>query len=305
MTTELSALITEIQADIRSVEDNLTLFDETNFCERADAIDFLDFHVIDRIISFDDDGALQEPFVDLMQKAQTLKSGLELVDNELFLRLRTEIKSGAHQGVGFKMMIDWYVHEDVGSLPKNGLGYDHLDLFIDRLLPQPILSEEILEPEAEMVFYQKTPARVVFEMVNRANLTERDVFFDLGSGLGQVAILVKLMTEAVVTGIEFEPAYNHYAKTCVSELNLNRIGFINEDARTADYSSGSVFFLYTPFQGRIMTQVLALLEKEAQKRLIRIFTYGPCTSRIAQEKWLRVNREHHLSASQLAEFRNV
>jgi hypothetical protein len=38
-------------------------------------------------------------------------------------------------------------------------------------------------------------------------ITQADVFFDLGSGLGQVPILVNLLSGAAAKGMEFEPVY--------------------------------------------------------------------------------------------------
>lgn len=93
-----------------------------------------------------------------------------------------------------------------------------------------------------MVFYQKTPGRVIFELAEKCRFTEDDVFFDLGSGLRQVAILVHLLTGMAAKGIEFEPAFCNYARVFAAALNLTGVTFINIDARDADYSTGTVFF---------------------------------------------------------------
>jgi hypothetical protein len=52
------------------------------------------------------------------------------------------------------------------------------------------------------------------------------------------------------------------------------VDFINTDARYADYSLGIIFFMYTPFEGKMLQDVLQNLNDEAKKRKIRIFTYG-------------------------------
>jgi hypothetical protein len=54
----------------------------------------------------------------------------------------------------------------------------------------------------------------------------------------------------------------------------------------ADLSAGTVFYLYTPFTGSILSSVLSRLRREAAARPIRICTYGPCTSAVAGESWL-------------------
>ena len=148
------------------------------------------------------------------------------------------------------------------------------------------MPEQTRDLEPEMVYYQKTPARVVFELVEKSHFSGNDVFFDLGSGLGQAAILVNLLAGVTVKGIEFEPAFCDYARECAAELNLSDVTFINADARKADYSEGTVFFMYTPFSGEILHDVLNRLRKEALLRKIRIITYGPCTEQVALQSWL-------------------
>ena len=64
-----------------------------------------------------------------------------------------------------------------------------------------------------MIYYQKTPARIIFELIKRADFQPGDVFYDLGSGFGQVTMLVNLLTSVVSKGVEFEPAYCKYAKS--------------------------------------------------------------------------------------------
>jgi hypothetical protein len=79
------------------------------------------------------------------------------------------------------------------------------------------LPAQIKEREPGMIYYQKTPARIILELVKKAAFQPGDVFYDLGSGLGQAAILVNLLASVISKGVEFEPAYCHYAKTCAAE----------------------------------------------------------------------------------------
>ena len=142
-------------------------------------------------------------------------------------------------------------------------------------------------PEPEMVHLEPTPARVVLEMVDRLHLQLEDVFYDLGSGLGQVAILVHLLSGIRTIGVEVEPAYYEVACDRAWVLGLSDVCFVNEDARTADYMRGSVFYLFTPFKGQMLQAVLDRLHQEARARPIRVCSYGPCTPHVAQQPWLR------------------
>jgi hypothetical protein len=87
-------------------------------------------------------------------------------------------------------------------------------------------------------------------------------------------------------GIELDETYVECARRCAQKLNLNRVTFIRQDAREADLSSGTVFYLYTPFTGSILDDVLGMLRREAARRPIRICTFGPCAHLIAEERWL-------------------
>jgi tRNA A58 N-methylase Trm61 len=137
-----------------------------------------------------------------------------------------------------------------------------------------------------MVFYQPTPARHIFALIARAGLSERDILLDLGSGMGHVPLITAICTGAQTIGIELEAAYVECARRSARELNLNNVRFIQQDARAADLSRATLFYLYTPFSGTILRDVLAALRHEAARREIRICTYGPCTPTIAEERWL-------------------
>jgi predicted RNA methylase len=278
--------IFEIQSDIDAIEKNSSLYDEKNFDMRMEVIDFIEFPVIGRI-----EGLLQkdvEPAQLLLLKyrAEKIKSELEEIDISLFKRLRTNIRQGGYAGKKFKDLVNEYIDFNSDNNGHQELGYDNLDIFINGLSHFQAMPGQTKDLEPEMVFYQKTPARIVFELVARSHFTKEDVFFDLGSGLGQVAMLVNLLSGITVKGIEFEPVFCDYARDCAKELNLSNVEFINVDARKADYSEGTVFFMFTPFGGEMLQEVLEILRKESLQRKIRIITYGPCTAQVALQGWL-------------------
>ena len=124
-------------------------------------------------------------------------------------------------------------------------------------------------------------------------LSAADVLVDLGSGLGHVPMLASMLTGVQGLGIEVEAAYVASAQECAQSLHLSRVRFIHEDARAADLSSGTVFYLYSPFTGSILADVLERLRKESTRRPIRICTLGPCTCTLAQEAWLQANALPH------------
>jgi hypothetical protein len=259
-----------IQSYIEEAENDSSLYEEKNFGKRNEVID-----------------QLEELLPEGDRPGRPLLLKLEGIDIGLFFKIRAAIRTGAYMGEAFKELVAGYVNLRAGASERQGdPGYDHLDVFINGLTSFQAMPEPTKHLEPGMVYYQKTPASVVFELVEKSHFRKEDVFFDLGSGLGQVAMLVNLLTGITTKGVEFEPAFCAYARGCAAELNLSNVTFINVDARKADYSEGTIFFMYTPFSGEILREVLVLLRKESLGRKIKIITYGPCTVQVALESWL-------------------
>jgi hypothetical protein len=256
----------------------LVLLDELDACpalarpdrlhERLDALD-----AIERCLAL---GAAAD--ASLVARAQGLVAKLEAINDALYRSIRHDIR----RGHGAASLLEWSAR---AGQPK-GDGYDALDELVSGVLDfnPPDASATALSDD--MVFYQPTPARHVFAMLARTGLDSRDVLVDLGSGLGHVPLLAGICTGARAIGVELEPAYVACARQAAAELGLSRVEFLQQDARIADLSSGTVFYLYTPFRGAIMREVLDRLREETARRDIRVCTFGPCTSVVAHEPWL-------------------
>jgi SAM-dependent methyltransferase len=297
--------IFEIQSDLREIEENASLYEEKNFEKRIEVIDFIGFQIMDRVEELQRMTTQPDKRTGLRYRAEKVKSQLEEIDSRLFQRLRTTIRKKGCRGNEFKDLINEYIDLTVDyNKDQEETGYDNLDLFINGLTLFQHLPEQTKELEPEMVFYQKTPARVVFELVERSLFSKEDVFFDLGSGLGQVAILVNLLAGVTAKGIECEPAFCDYARDCAAELNLSDVTFLNVDARKADYAGGTIFFMYTPFRGEILEEVLEALRKESLRRKITLITYGPCTVQVALQSWLHCTTPANNSIYKLSIFSN-
>lgn len=218
-------------------------------------------------------------------RIRRLCDGLEEANQRLYQSIRRDIQRGR----GAERLLEWAraVGTDPSAEPKiDGDSYDHVDTLLSGVLQMEEPASEIAEPDAEMVFYQPTPARHILELIKRTELQERDVLIDLGSGLGHVPLLAAISTGARCIGIEWEAAYVACARRCAVALNLSNVTFVQQDARATDLSAGTVFYLYTPFKGAMLSDMLAMLRREADTREIRICTLGPCTLAVAQESWL-------------------
>jgi hypothetical protein len=277
---------------IESLQSQLAAFDRAalyapdNFQGRAEVIDAIELEIIDRIDDLLSYPSQPRKLRSLRRAAERLQRRLQAVDEAVFHDLRSVIRGGC-RGEPLRHIIERLV--GICAADNQGqavVGYDRLDRLVTGILDSRALPEPRLEPEPEMVLNQRTPARIIFELVRRANLGPQDCFYDLGSGMGQVTTLVHLLSGATSRGVEFEPAFCEYARACVAAHKLTQVAFINADARRADYAEGNIFFMYTPFEGRMLLEVLERLRERSRSGPLRLATYGSCTAIVAQQDWL-------------------
>lgn len=285
-----------IQSYIEAKEKDASLLEEKSFDYRTDVIDFIEFPIIAQLDELLQAEAHREDLVRLNDRAGALRSRLVAIDTALFQRLRDEIWTGHLRGPAFKSLIGEYFEGMAAAdgvaaagwgVAAGEVGYDNLDVFINRLLHTGEMPVPTWPLEPEMVDYHKTPARVVLELVEKVPFTGDDIFVDLGSGLGGTVQLVHLLTGVRARGIEREPAYHAFAEESAAGFDLREVFFVQADVREADLSEGNVFFLFTPFTGVLLQEVMDRLRNEAIRRNIRVITYGPCTAQVARQSWLR------------------
>lgn len=267
MADRLRSLIAELERD-------RALAEPARLRERIGWLDRLEAYGLER----PGDGAAEARIgAGLYGRARAIYARLEALNEEAYEDIRRDIRRGA----GAARLLGWASGRAVA-----GEGYDELDALLNGVVRFEQPGEDIAEPAAEMVFYQPTPARHIFELIARTGLGAGDTLLDLGSGLGHVPLLAAICTAARTIGVELEAAYVDCSRCSASALNLGSATFIQADARAADLSAANVFYLYTPFTGTILRDVLAALRHQAARREIRICTFGPCTPAIAREAWL-------------------
>src|SRR5882724_1962713 len=98
-------IIGEIRSNIESIEKNSAIFEERNFDGRAEAIDYLEFNIIDRIDGLLQSASQSEEMTALKQCAERIKRQLESVDDVLFQRLRADIRNGVCTGAALRAVI--------------------------------------------------------------------------------------------------------------------------------------------------------------------------------------------------------
>lgn len=255
------------------------------FLRRAEAIDQLDLHLVG--VS----GASPR------EQAESLIAAMEAIDRELFDHLRGRIGLGEA-----RQALSPWIPDEVAP----GQHYDALDALLAGVLAidEPEVADPV--PPPEMVFYQPSPARHIVDGIRRATISASDIVVDLGSGLGHVPMLVHMLTGARTRGVEREPAYVDSAARAASGLGLTQgeVAFTAADARDADLAGVDVFYLFTPFLGTVLRDVLAKLKAEAARRPLRVVALGPCTRSFARMPWLHSGDPDPSATDRIVVFRS-
>jgi len=157
---------------IEELEQDRSLHEPRHLRRRVEALDDLDAYLRDG----------QPVGTAVHHRARAIYAGLESVNFKLYDGIRRDIQRGA----GGARLHEWMPEGSGAANLVNSRGYDYLDELISGVLQFEEPSAEVVQLEREMVAYQPTPARHIFDFIGRTALTERDFLIDLGSGLGHV-----------------------------------------------------------------------------------------------------------------------
>ncbi len=301
------AVLGDIEDDLAALEGDAGLLAEEAFSARARALEELEAGILDGMEALEARRAHAPALVALRRRAMALEARLARVDAALFARLRAAIQHGGLRGEALRRELLWLAPPPDGG-PDDG-GYDALDALVAGVLldesPPATVRPELRGWDPEMVPYQPTPARIVLELAARVRPADGDVFYDLGAGLGQVCVLVHVLSGVRAVGVEIDPVLWTYGERMARRLGLPEVTFIVGDAREVDLTPGTLFFLYTPFTGSLLETVLARLRLVAAQHPIRLASYGPCTPVVARQKWLSLEGPAHDDPDRLAVFRSA
>ena len=138
-------------------------------------------------------------------------------------------------------------------------------------------------PGDQLIGYHASALAPVVAALIETRADEEDVFVDLGCGLGKVTALARLISGARVRGIELQQELISRAP------RLEGVEYFHGDVRDAPLDDGTIFYLYNPFSGDVLAQVLRRLRAVAEKRAITICTLGLSL----KEDWLQERAFDH------------
>jgi hypothetical protein len=144
---------------------------------------------------------------------------------------------------------------------------------------------------SDAVDYMPIDYALLREQIKPLELTRDDVAVDIGCGMGRTLCVLARRNVRKCIGIELDPVLAECA--CANARRLRgrkapievRVG----DAAMADYSEGTVFWLYNPFGARTLQAVLERIHRtlEGAPRTIRIaYVYPVHEEVLASCGWL-------------------
>jgi len=270
----------EMRAELAALEGDASLDVPANLPAREEALYLLAF--------FDD--LLERQGADtrrLRERIVALRRRFDAANDRLFAEIWARLLDGPPAPAELRNLLNPYTAYRPSHEGYRHMRYESLDVLLGGVLGLDDAPRETVPREPGMVHLEFTPASVVLEMVDRVSFGREDVFVDLGAGLGQVVVLVHLLTGVRARGIEVQPGYVAQARRLTTELGLQGVAFESADAREANLDDGTVFYLFTPFVGDVLQSVLDRLRVVAARHPIRICSYGASTLHIARQPWLR------------------
>jgi SAM-dependent methyltransferase len=159
--------------------------------------------------------------------------------------------------------------------------------------------------------YEPAKYPAIRACLRAARLSDRDVFFDIGCGMGRVLCMAARHPIRKCVGVEYMPSLAAVAERNLTGLRGRRapaevwVG----DAGTFGYDEGTVFFLYNPFGEATMRRFLECLRESllTHPRRIRIIYMTPLQGHVLSEcGWLArrvvLDVPYHVLVTRKVEF---
>ena len=146
------------------------------------------------------------------------------------------------------------------------------DAWVDSLLRLGEIPADGSDLPVGCVPYLPCSVDTLVRVVDLAQVSSRDAFVDIGGGLGRATAIVHLLTGAGAIGIEVQSGLVDEARAMASSLAADRVRTIHGDAAslTRYMMNATIFFLYCPFSGERLRQVLSDIGDIARTRELRV-----------------------------------
>ncbi len=126
--------------------------------------------------------------------------------------------------------------------------------------------------------YEATPYLVLERLLECNYISKKDLLIDFGCGKGRVDFFFSSNTKCKSIGIEFSKILYDRAIKNKESSNLNRVEFINTDAKDYQIPDDSTrFYFFNPFSIDVLKIILKRINESYKKtkREILLFFYYP------------------------------
>jgi 16S rRNA G966 N2-methylase RsmD len=118
-------------------------------------------------------------------------------------------------------------------------------LIVLAFLAAPAAAQQAGTLRSPDVIFVPTPQEVVDAMLQMANVTAKDLVYDLGSGDGRIPITAAQKFGARAVGIDIDPQRIKEANENLAKANVgDKVKFLNQDLFQTDLGQATVITLY-------------------------------------------------------------
>jgi SAM-dependent methyltransferase len=157
-----------------------------------------------------------------------------------------------------KMILYFFLKKILKKMPKDRFDKKY------NVSTQDIISLKDLGITNNSLWYVPTHERVLNHVIRKLNIRYEDyIFIDIGCGKGRALLMAMLFPFKRIIGVELTETISNLAKDNVEILKQHKLTKCTDievqckDATNFDPPNDNLaFFLYYPFRGRILNQVL-------------------------------------------------
>lgn len=110
--------------------------------------------------------------------------------------------------------------------------------------------------------YGETNWEAIIQIVNELEISEKDVFYDLGCGSGKLIFLVNQAFNCKAIGIDIIEGFIKVGNIVCRKLDIKNIKFINQDFMKKDITDGTIFYMTsTCFDDEMIEKIIHKLKR--------------------------------------------
>ena len=124
----------------------------------------------------------------------------------------------------------------------------------------------------DQVYYATVSYSCTHSVQRRLELTQDDVFVDVGCGKGRVVCLAAKHALKQIIGIEYSPALALIAERNVMQLRGRRspVSILCQPAEVSDYSEATALYFFNPFEPPLLDRVLHRIKADRAGKATRM-----------------------------------